>query len=137
MPHRKTGARYIAINTVMAVIPPGHRATQSAYSASKLAQANLVETLTAEVEDLHVVNVHPGVVMTDMTTKAAVPGVEKFLDHGDLPAHFCVWVASPSARFLQGRYVYANWDVGELQALEGRIKEGSLLTTTLGGSPWE
>jgi len=33
-----------------------------------------------------------------------------------LPGNFCVWLASPEAAFLHGRFVWANWDVDELKA---------------------
>ena len=31
-----------------------------------------------------------------------------------LPAHFAVWLASPEADFLHGRFVWAHWDVDEM-----------------------
>lgn len=37
-----------------------------------------------------------------------------------LPADFCMWLASPEARFLKGTFLFANWDVDELKA---RAKE--------------
>jgi hypothetical protein len=42
----------------------------------------------------------------------------------DLPAHFMVWAASDEARFLNGKSVWANWDVDELKAGKDSI-EGS------------
>jgi hypothetical protein len=34
----------------------------------------------------------------------------------NLPAHFMVWAASNEAKFLNGKTVWANWDVEELKA---------------------
>lgn len=51
----------------------------------------------------------------------------------ELSAQFIVWAASPEARFLKGKTVWANWDVDELKAMEAEIKGSSLLTTTLDG----
>lgn len=52
-----------------------------------------------------------------------------------LPAHFHVWIASPEAEFLKGRFVWANWDVNELISLAQEIKESMLLRVCLNGVP--
>jgi hypothetical protein len=44
----------------------------------------------------------------------------------NLPASFMVWAASKEARFLNGKFAWANWDVDELKAAAAAI-EGSLL----------
>jgi hypothetical protein len=38
-----------------------------------------------------------------------------------LPGDFAVWAASNEAEFLHGRFVWANWDVDELQT--GPLRE--------------
>jgi hypothetical protein len=45
----------------------------------------------------------------------------------NLPSHFAVWAASPEAKFLHGRFVWAAWDVEQLQSgeLRKRIDEES------------
>jgi hypothetical protein len=50
----------------------------------------------------------------------------------DLPSHFCVWLTSPEAKFLRGKYVWANWDVDELKQKEKEIIDTDLLNTRLG-----
>ena len=50
-----------------------------------------------------------------------------------LPAAFHVWLASPEARFLKGKFLWANWDVDELKARADEIKNSSLLTVALNG----
>jgi hypothetical protein len=46
----------------------------------------------------------------------------------DLAAHFVVWCTSPAAGFLNGRFVWANWDVDELKMKEASIYEERKLT---------
>ena len=38
-----------------------------------------------------------------------------------LPGNFCVWLTSPEAAFLHGRFVWVNWDVDELKARADEI----------------
>lgn len=52
-----------------------------------------------------------------------------------LPGHFNVWLASPEAAFLRGKYVWVNWDVDELKALAKEIQESMLLRVSLNGLP--
>ena len=47
-----------------------------------------------------------------------------------------VWVASPEARFLNGKFVFANWDVNELKARAKEIEETDILTTGILGWPF-
>ena len=53
-----------------------------------------------------------------------------------LPASFILWLASPEARFLKGKYLWANWDVDELKARAKEIEEGSELNIALVGWPF-
>jgi hypothetical protein len=50
-----------------------------------------------------------------------------------LPAHFSVWLASPEAAFLKGKFVWANWDVDEIKALAERIESTNIFTTGVTG----
>ena len=38
-----------------------------------------------------------------------------------MAGHFAVWAASDEARFLQGRFVWAKWDIENLKT--GKIRE--------------
>ena len=60
---------------------------------------------------------------TSLTNHAAV----------ELPGHFCVWLVSPEADFVRGKYVWVNWDVDELKARKEEIMSTDLLNTKLGG----
>jgi hypothetical protein len=50
-----------------------------------------------------------------------------------LAAGTAVYLASPQARFLSGRYMSANWDVNELEARKSEIMKKNLLTVDLKG----
>ncbi|KAH6844733.1 hypothetical protein B0I37DRAFT_327491, partial [Chaetomium sp. MPI-CAGE-AT-0009] len=99
---------------------------QAPYMASKLAFTQIMRTLQREVDGIpgkpiRVHSFNPGTVFT--------AGVAKQMD-GDkaeaafvwddesLPRGFAVWLASPEAAFLKGRFVMSNWDVDELVALK-------------------
>ena len=63
------------------------------------------------------------VTLEDVTDSTAV----------DLSGHFCLWLVSPEADFLRGKYVWVNWDVDELKARKEEIMSTDLLDTKLGG----
>jgi len=108
----------------------------SAYAVSKIAGAKMIEYLATEVPGLKVVNLQPGAIVSDM---GSVKDGEFVYDdreslypfpHGvygtdmlaaKLPGHFCVWLASPEADFLHGKFVWSNWDVDELKAREKEV----------------
>lgn len=47
-----------------------------------------------------------------------------------MPGDFAVWLASPEADFLNGRYVWAAWDVDDLISMKERVlSDPNLLTT--------
>lgn len=52
-----------------------------------------------------------------------------------LPAQFQVWLTSPEAEFLKGKFVWVNWDVDELKARAEEIKGSTLLKVNLQGVP--
>lgn len=54
-----------------------------------------------------------------------------------LPASFNVWLASPEARFLKGKFLWANWDVDELKAQAKRIEATTQFDIALGGWPFQ
>lgn len=63
---------------------------------------------------------------------------KRFADHCltvTLPGDFNVWLASPEAAFLKGRFVWSNWDVEELKSHAKEIEESMLLKITLNGVP--
>jgi hypothetical protein len=51
-----------------------------------------------------------------------------------LPGNFVVWLASEEGKFLNGKFVYVNWDVDELKDNAREIEITSLLTLGLSGA---
>lgn len=119
--------------------------SQGIYAATKAALASLLQHLATEydVAKLHVVNVHPGIVLTERSerkglTESSLPWVDGELFFPlsvyipransrlvELPGDFCAWAATPQAHFLHGRFVWANWDVDELIQRQGSINGDS------------
>ncbi|KAK3374680.1 hypothetical protein B0H63DRAFT_480731 [Podospora didyma] len=129
LPHRsETNPTLLNISSNAAHVAP-LQFQVGAYSAAKAASLKLVDYLAAENPGLHVVNVQPGTIATDMVPGAA--GVDSI----DLPGAFCVWLASPEAKFLRGKFVWANWDAEELLARADEIKNSRLLTWLIDGVP--
>ena len=104
---------------------------QSGYGISKLVQVRLAASGAAENPNVRVVAMHPGVVATDMATE---PFMAYALDQPLLPGSFAVWLTSPAAAFLSGRFVWANWDVEEILARKDEIVQQNLLTMQLTGT---
>ena len=104
--------------------------TAASYSCSKLANAKLTEYLYHENPSWNVFNMQPGVVQTELARQAG----RKAEDKPELPAGFAVWLAAhPSARELNGRFIWANWDINEVLERREEIQEKDLLTLTLKG----
>ncbi|KAH6954113.1 hypothetical protein HG530_015867 [Fusarium avenaceum] len=96
---------FINISSMMYCFPH-YGPKMSAYSASKAAALTLAEFFAEENPDIHLVNLHPGVVVTDLNRFGQ--------DSPELAGHFCVWLASPEARFLKNKFISVNWDAEEL-----------------------
>ena len=52
-----------------------------------------------------------------------------------LPASFVVWAVSPEAKFLNGKFVWAHWDVDELKTMATQIESTDKFTLGLLGWP--
>jgi NAD(P)-dependent dehydrogenase (short-subunit alcohol dehydrogenase family) len=150
LPHRAKDAVIIETNSCAAHmnIAPGF----SSYSVSKMATARFYQYLQFENPDLSVFSVQPGAVVTDMSRAAGYKpksedeefmwsekGADMLSDVSDanLPASFFVWLASPEARFLKGKYLWANWDVDELKDRAKEIEDTTFLSIGLEGWPFK
>lgn len=125
----------------------------SSYNVSKMATARFYQSIQFEHPELSVFSFQPGVIATDMNResgyKPQVEGEElewkgvgkdtgallAGYDDPSLAASFMVWLASPEARFLKGKFVWANWDVDELQARREEIEGTPFLSIGLQGWP--
>lgn len=78
--HAAKDAVLIALTAGLAHLPsmPGY----SSYSTSKLAGIKLFESVQAENPELRVVNVHPGVIKSEMSDKGAAQGATLSFDDG-------------------------------------------------------
>ncbi|KAI0431014.1 putative short-chain dehydrogenase [Xylaria sp. FL1042] len=76
-------------------------------------------------EKMQVIGYHPGAIYTDAAKASGWTEDGLPWDHVDLPGHYAVWAASPEAKFLHGRFLWASWDVDELKhgELRKRIDE--------------
>jgi NAD(P)-dependent dehydrogenase (short-subunit alcohol dehydrogenase family) len=126
------GATFLSANTAAAhamVVP-----TLSAYGTSKMALLHLIVYLQTENPSFNFISYHPGVLKTEMNLKASTVMVME-CDEMSLPADFVVWLASPEASWLKGRFVWSGWDVKALLAKKEQILAGNDLTIQLAGWP--
>ncbi|KAF2691754.1 oxidoreductase [Lentithecium fluviatile CBS 122367] len=132
--HATNDATVIEINSSAAHMSFG--AVFGCYSVAKMAVFRLWEAVAAGSPELRIFHVQPGVVATDMNKEAG--GVEAigFEDHVSLPATFSLWLASPEANFLKGKFLWANWDVDELKTNAKEIEEGTRYNIGLVGWPF-
>uniref|UniRef100_A0A8H7K5F1 Transcription factor domain-containing protein n=1 Tax=Bionectria ochroleuca TaxID=29856 RepID=A0A8H7K5F1_BIOOC len=97
---------------------------QSSYTAAKAAGNMIMDQLHTEYKNLRVFNVHPGM------AKSSVLRSELEIYANDTPDLFgglTLYLAGKQADFLRGRFVAANWDVGDLEKHQEEIKAQELL----------
>ncbi|KAH7031700.1 uncharacterized protein B0I36DRAFT_241968 [Microdochium trichocladiopsis] len=103
------------------------------YNSSKLAQVRLFENIRIEHPDIRFVNVHPGNVDSDGFTRSGASAPPDGMTNGELAGDFFAWLATDDAAFLNGRFVWAEWDIEELKGRRKDIEDGDLLLTTIDG----
>uniref|UniRef100_A0A0B7JZC1 Uncharacterized protein n=1 Tax=Bionectria ochroleuca TaxID=29856 RepID=A0A0B7JZC1_BIOOC len=97
---------------------------QSSYTAAKAAGNMIMDQLHTEYKNLRVFNVHPGM------AKSSVLRSELEIYANDTPDLFgglTLYLAGNQANFLRGRFIAANWDVGDLEKHQEEIKAQDLL----------
>ncbi|EAQ86149.1 hypothetical protein CHGG_07402 [Chaetomium globosum CBS 148.51] len=103
-----------------------------AYVSSKMAAVKLLQAFGAENPHVRIHHVHPGFLDTAMSAQLSKTTKLPFsFDDISLPADFLVWVVSSEAKFLNGKVVFAAWDVDELKSREKEIVGTSPLTGEL------
>ncbi|KAK4209661.1 putative short chain dehydrogenase reductase [Rhypophila decipiens] len=114
----------LSTNTCIAHLPaiPGY----ALYAATRAAPARLTDYLQKENPGMRIISVHPGYISTEGNAydSRATDSVPK------KP----IWLASPEAEFLKGKFVWSNWDVDELIEKADKIKNSPLMTFLLDGS---
>ncbi|KAH7126134.1 hypothetical protein EDB81DRAFT_872267 [Dactylonectria macrodidyma] len=98
------------------------------YAATKAAALKMLDYFASENPDIHVVSIHPGIIATEIN-----PNITVGADEVELPAEFLVWLASEEAKFLKGKFVWANWDAQELIARAEEIQNSMLFRVNLNG----
>ncbi|OGM48674.1 oxidoreductase [Aspergillus bombycis] len=102
----------------------------AAYSISKATCLKTMDYFAMENPHVHVVSIQPGWVATDSNGHQ-----EEAPDKAELPGQFYVWLASPEAKFLKGKFVWANWDAQELVERASEIQSTKLLNWVVEGVP--
>ncbi|KAJ9663365.1 hypothetical protein H2198_000882 [Neophaeococcomyces mojaviensis] len=129
LPHLAPKAKVFDVSSGIAHISPIPGVW--AYAATKAANTKLFQYLQAENPELHVVSIQPGVIVTEINANTYF----ETQDDINLPGHFQVWLASPEAEFLKGKFVWANWDVDELISGAEQIRDPLALQVLLNGVP--
>ncbi|PVH90798.1 NAD(P)-binding protein [Periconia macrospinosa] len=133
----REGAGMFNIGAAGAVLPPVLAPGIGPYTASKAGGAKLTEHLAMENPHILMCTVHPGIIVTPMLEKSAVDYSKLPVDTAELPAHFLVWLSQTAkTRFLQGKFVYTNWDVDELTAKADEIQNSFENTVGVIGWPF-
>ncbi|KAI5918856.1 hypothetical protein F4810DRAFT_715087 [Camillea tinctor] len=121
---------FISINSSMGHATPVPMLEMSAYAASKAASIKIVDYFASENPGYHVVQVQPGIIATDMILEETrQSGI--YQDTPELAGHFCVWLASSEAKFLNGKFVWANWDAAEMVTRAKEIETSNQLRCIL------
>jgi len=124
-----TGPRTIIVTSsaVSQLVNPG----QIGYGPSKASSNIVVQHFANETanEDVTVQTFHPGAIYTP-GVKGLVPEDFFAWEDVELAGDFAVWLASDEAKFLAGKFVWAQWDVDELLTLKERMAANPLLLTT-------
>lgn len=95
----------------------------SGYQSGKTVINRLTDFVYEEYKDkgIRVFAYHPGGIKTAMAAKVPEKYHPFLIDTPELPGGFCIYLASSRADYLNGRYVSANWDVDELEAMKEDI----------------
>lgn len=132
-PHASPKASVIHVSTI--AIHSSYMSNYSSYRASKLGAYKLFEYYHRENPDFFVLQFHPGVYCTPGMGPKFIEDMTKYnLTYDDpvLAGDFLVWALSEEAKFLNGRFVNANWDVDELMSKKAELEaDRDLLTMQL------
>jgi NAD(P)-dependent dehydrogenase (short-subunit alcohol dehydrogenase family) len=107
----------------------------SSYQTSRFANVRLNEFLAREYEDdeLIAISIHPGGIKTDMA--ANFPEMLHFslADEPTLPADTIIWLAKERRNWLNGRFVWSNWDLEEVESKQDLIVQNDLFKFRMTG----
>lgn len=102
------------------------------YGASKAAFTHMMQHVQLENPAVRVHSFNPGIVFTEGMAQAGFAQDHGYeWDDASLSGGFAVWLASPAAAFLSGRFVFANWDVEEMIEMKDRFQSDERLCRIL------
>ncbi|KAI0595426.1 putative short-chain dehydrogenase [Biscogniauxia sp. FL1348] len=115
--------KYLVGISTMAIHDFDVAGTRAGYGLTKNAGSLVLQLIAKDTspDKMQVVSFHPGGVYTNSARASGHDENSAAWDDVMLPGNFAVWAATQEARFLHGRFVWANWDVDELKA--GSIRE--------------
>ncbi|KAH6977523.1 putative short-chain dehydrogenase [Ilyonectria sp. MPI-CAGE-AT-0026] len=93
------------------------------YGLTKNAAALAMQLIAQDVppEKMQIINMNPGGVFTQNAKDAGYLEDSYQWNSPDLPGQFSVWLASPEAKFLHGRFVWTEWDIEGL--MKGELRD--------------
>ncbi|KAK0763381.1 hypothetical protein N5P37_002758 [Trichoderma harzianum] len=100
--------------------------TRSNYGITKSAGCKLIEYLHAEHPNVRAFNLHPGIVPNGVVF-GMLAGAN--VDTAGLSSGVSLYLTTPGAEFLRGRFISANWTIDDLEAKKEEIVKQNLLTT--------
>lgn len=110
------------------------RPGSSTYGTTKAMWSTMLMTLLKEVEadgsqpGLRIHTFHPGVVLTEKVLQNGMTeDMIETWDDRSLPSDYSVWLASPQAAWLSGKFTWSSWDVDELKEIKDKILGSSTM----------
>lgn len=76
---------------------------------------------------------HPGIVDTELNTRHHVQQMGFIMDSPELAGGTSLFLTTPDAEFLRGRWISVNWNVDELVEMRDVIVKEHLLVSGLSG----
>jgi NAD(P)-dependent dehydrogenase (short-subunit alcohol dehydrogenase family) len=125
-----SGGHLILLSSIGAqLLMPG----ASDYQSAKHAINRLAEFVQVDhgEEGIKCFALHPGGVATELGLNMPQAMHAYLVDTPDLAACFAVWLCSGKADWAKGRYLSANWDVGQLNVMKDKILSDDLLVNRL------
>jgi NAD(P)-dependent dehydrogenase (short-subunit alcohol dehydrogenase family) len=125
-----SGGHLILLSSIGAqLLMPG----ASDYQTSKHAINRLCEFVQVDhgEDGIKCFALHPGGVSTELGLNMPQALHAYLVDEPELAASFSVWLCSGAADWARGRYLSANWNVDELNAIRDTIQQDDLLVNRL------
>ncbi|KAI9467357.1 NAD-P-binding protein [Lactarius psammicola] len=126
----KSSGRIVVISSNAAQLRFPHA---SDYATSKHAINRLVEFIALEYPKLAVFALHPGSIRTQMAEEGGVEYPDDLtFDTLQLPAATMLYLTSGRLDWLNGKYLAATWDIGEVERdWKEKVEAGNVLVSKL------